>query len=171
MRPPIFRDLEWDLYLWSNSSLFHATNRQTINTTPAQLTSAMVVDDIIAAFDCVAFSTVGKMVGIEEGAPTGGTGADVGADTGRGVVGAFVGRREGCAVVVGGFVGAGEGFRVSTSFVTEATVRPGTPSEALAAASKALPVSDDSTSLEYASDETKLVTESETTTENDTDHV
>ena len=110
----------------------------------AQPTSVMLVNDSAIVVDFGAAAAVGRAVGIDEGR----TGGDVDAGTGRGVMGASVGLSEGCTEVVGIFVGAGEGFRVSTSFVTDATVRPATPSEALAAASKELPVSDDSMSLE-----------------------
>ena len=65
-------------------------------------------------------------------------------DVGEGV--AAVARTVGAGVgvaVVGCFVGAGDGFRVSTLTVTDATVRPDTPSEVLAALSKALPDRED----------------------------
>ena len=104
----------------------------------------MPVDDSAVVVDFGAVATVGRAVGMDEGR----TGGDVEAVTGGRVVGAFVGLSEGCDEAVGVFVGAGEGFRVSTSFVTDATVSPDTPSEALAAASKELPLSDDSMSLE-----------------------
>ena len=87
------------------------------------------------AVDSGICSGVGKLVGI-----------------GVGSMGAAVGRGAG-AGVVGSFVGASDGFRVSTSLVIDATVRPGMPSAMLAAASNALEVRDDSTSLEYASDD------------------
>ena len=76
-------------------------------------------------------------------------GTPVGIDVGvMGTVGEGTGSR-----IVGDPVGAGEGFLVRTSFVTDATVRPEMPSAVLAAASNALELRDDSTSLEYATDE------------------
>ena len=106
------------------------------------------------------FASVGINVGLDAvGIDVGlGTNADVGIGTGTGVV-------------VRNLVGAGEGLRVKTCCVTDATVRPEMPSALLAAASKAFPVRVDWISLEYASDDTKPVVESETTTEKDTVHV
>ena len=71
-------------------------------------------------------SSVGNAVGINVGLTVG---PDVGMGVGTGVVGSFV--------------GAGEGLRVRTCCVTEATLRPDMPSALPAAASKAFPPSVD----------------------------
>ena len=71
---------------------------------------------------------------------------------------------------VGELVGAGEGPRVRTSLVIDATTSSEMPSASLAAASKAVAVSDDSMSPENDSDEVKVVSDSDTTTVKDTLH-
>ena len=126
--------------------------------TQAPLMSPMLAEDKLSEDDEL-FASVGINVGLDAvGIDVGlGTNADVGIGTGTGT-----------GVVVRNLVGAGEGLRVKTCCVTDATVRPEMPSALPAAASKAFPVRVDWISLEYASDDTKPVVESETTTEKDT---
>ena len=111
----------------------------------------MIVDAAAAAdvLEADSFPEVGTKVGLF-------VTRDVGAATGNGVVGCFV--------------GAGVGLRVST-FVVEVTANPLTLSEVLKAAAKSPPDKDDDMSLEYASSDAKLVAESDATTENKTSHV
>ena len=109
--------------------------------TQAPLMSPTLAEDKVAEDEIG--SSVGNAVGINVGLKAG---PDVGTGIGTGVVGSLVGENE--------------GLRVRTCCVTEATERSLTPSASLAAASKELPVRDEWTSLEYSSDDAKLVVES-----------
>ena len=92
--------------------------------TQAPLMSPTLAEDKVAEDEIG--SSVGNTVGINVGLTVG---PDVGMGVGTGVVGSFVGE--------------GEGLRVRTCCVTEATERSLTPSASLAAASKELPVKDE----------------------------
>lgn len=94
-----------------------------------------------------------------------------GPGTGTETVGLFVGAATGVVVPVGARLGDAVGGRVTTVCVTDATERVVTPMASLAAASKELPESDECTSLEYSSDEEKLVVDSDAATVMETVHV